>query len=67
MKTNIKNVNLLVPKWWNPLFWLVVIFAPVVVTILFTIYGAFTGLLIGYEKGLDFTSHKLNRFIAMLP
>lgn len=65
MKTDIKK--LLTPKLWNPLLWLVVILAPVVGTILFTIGGAFTGMLVGYERGLDFAHRKLNRIISQLP
>ena len=62
-----KNLSFLAPKWWNPLFWMVVILAPIVSTILFTIGGAFTGMLVGYERGLDFAHRKLNRIISQLP
>lgn len=62
MKTDIKKMNLLAPKWWNPLFWLVVILAPV----FGIVAGAFYGLLIGYEKGLDTSSNKLHKIIAKL-
>ena len=47
MKTDIKQVNVLAPKWWNPLFWLVVVLAPVFGIIAGTVGGAFCGLLIG--------------------
>ena len=67
MKTDIKKVNPLAPKWWNPLFWMAVILAPVVSPILFTIGGAFTGMLVGYERGLDFAHRKLNRITSQLP
>lgn len=67
MKEDIKSTKLFAPKWWNPLFWIVVIFAPVLCMAAGVVAGALTGLLIGYEKGLDIASRKLNRFIATLP
>ena len=63
MKTDIKQVNVLAPKWWNPLFWLVVVLAPV----FGIIAGTFCGLLIGYEKGLETAGNKLHKIIAKLP
>lgn len=66
MKTDIKQVNLFAPNWWNPLFWLVVFLAPVFGIVAGTVSGAFTGLLIGYEKGLEVTSNKLHKIIAKL-
>lgn len=62
-----KKINLLEPKWWNPLFWLVVILAPIVGVMAGMVSGALCGLLIGYEKGLDVASRKLSKFIAKLP
>ena len=67
MKTDIKQVNVLAPKWWNPLFWLVVVLAPVFGIIAGTVAGAFCGLLIGYEKGLETASNKLHKIIAKFP
>lgn len=67
MKTDIKQVNVLAPKWWNPLFWLVVVLAPVFGIIAGTVAGAFYGLLIGYEKGLKTAGNKLHEIIAKLP
>lgn len=67
MRTDIKNQKLFAPKWWNPLFWTVVIFAPVLGIAAGLIAGVLIGLLIGYEKGLGLASQKLNRFIATLP
>lgn len=67
MKTDIKKMNLLAPKWWNPLFWLVVVLAPVFGIIAGTVTGAFCGLLIGYEKGLETAGNKLHKIIANLP
>ena len=62
-----KKVNLLVPKWWNPLFWLVVVLAPVLGIVGGTVAGAFYGMLIGYEKGVETVSDMLHKFIAELP
>ena len=67
MKTDIKQVNVLAPKWWNPLFWLVVILAPVVGIIAGIVAGAFCGLLIGYERGLDMANGYVRKIIAKLP
>ena len=67
MKTDIKQVNVLAPKWWNPLFWLVVVLAPVFGIIAGTVAGAFYGLLIGYEKGLETAGNMLHKIIAKLP
>lgn len=67
MKTDIKQVNVLSPKWWNPLYWLVVVLAPVFGIIAGTVGGAFYGFLIGYEKGLETAGDKLHKIIANLP
>lgn len=67
MKTEIKKVNVLAPKWWNPLFWMVVVLAPVFGIIAGTVAGAFCGLLQGYEKGLGIASDKLHKIIAKMP
>lgn len=67
MKKDIKQVNLLAAKWWNPLFWLVVVLAPVYGIIFGTVAGALYGLLIGYEKGLETAGDKLHKIIAKLP
>lgn len=67
MRTDIKSRKLFAPKWWNPLFWIVVILAPVLGIAAGVVAGALAGLLIGYEKGLGLASQKLNRFIATLP
>lgn len=67
MKTDIKQVNVLAPKWWNPLYWLVVVLAPVFGIIAGTVSGAFYGFLIGYEKGLETSCDKLHKIIANLP
>lgn len=67
MKTDIKQVNVLEPKWWNPLFWLVVVLAPVFGIIAGTVGGAFIGFLMGYERGLDTASEKLHDIIKKLP
>ena len=67
MKTDIKQVNVLASKWWNPLFWLVVVLAPVFGIIAGTVGGAFYGFLIGCEKGLETAGDKLHKIIANLP
>ena len=67
MNKSIKNLNVLCAKWWNPLFWLVVVLAPVFGIIAGTVAGAFCGLLIGYEKGLETAGNKLHKIIAKLP
>ena len=63
MKTDIKQVNVLAPKWWNPLFWLVVFLAPVFGIIAGTVAGAFFGLQIGYEKGLEKACNKIAKLL----
>ncbi len=67
MRTDIKNQKLFAPKWWNPLFWTVVIFAPVLGIAAGLIAGVLIGLLRGYETGLDIASKNLKRFIAPMP
>lgn len=67
MKTEIKKVNVLAPKWWNPLFWMVVVLAPVFGIIAGTVAGAFCGLLQGYDVGLAIASDNLHKIIAKLP
>lgn len=62
-----KKVNLLAPKWWNPLFWLVVVLGPVLGVVAGTVAGAFYGLLIGYEKGLETAHRKMRQLNAKLP
>ena len=61
MKTDIKQVNVLAPKWWNPLFWLLVIFAPLLGILAGIVGGAFSGMLIGYESGLDVARRKMHK------
>lgn len=67
MEKDIKKINLLTAKWWNPLFWLVVLLAPVFGIIAGTVAGAFYGLLIGYERGLETACNKLDNIISKLP
>lgn len=65
MKTKIQR--LLSPRWWNPLFWLLVILAPLLGILAGMVGGAFSGMLIGYEGGLDVAKkkmHKINEQIA---
>ena len=67
MKTDIKQVKVLAPKWWNRLFWLVVVLAPVLGIIAGTVGGAFIGFLMGYESGLETAGDKLHEIIEKLP
>lgn len=67
MKTDIKQVNVLAAKWWNPLFWVVVVLAPLFGIIAGIVSGAFYGLLIGYEEGLGIARDKLHKIIGKLP
>lgn len=67
MKTENKNIKLFAAKWWNPLFWLFVVFAPVFGIIAGSICGAVCGLLMGYGIGLDLASRKMEKIIAKLP
>ena len=67
MKTDIKKVKVFAPKWWNPLFWLVVVLAPVLGMVLGMVAGTFCGLLIGYEKGLETAHGKMHQINAKLP
>lgn len=67
MKTDIKKMDLLAAKWWNPLFWLALLFGPVFGILSGIVYGALCGMLIGYEKGLDTSSEKLHVIIKKLP
>ena len=67
MKTEIKKMKLFEPNWWNPLFWLVVVLAPVCGIIAGIVAGAFYGLLIGYEMGLETAGNKVHKIIDKLP
>ena len=62
-----RKLNLLSPRWWNPLFWLVVVLGPVLGMFVGTVAGAFYGLLIGYERGLDAARNKTKLLISKLP
>lgn len=66
MKTDIKKVKVFAPKWWNPLFWLLVVVAPILGILLGTIAGAAYGMLIGYEKGLNTANRKMHHINATL-
>lgn len=63
MERENKKMNLLSPRWWNPLFWLVVVLAPVAGIVV----GGFTGLLCGYEKGLEYARCKMHEINRSLP
>ena len=67
MKTDIKKMNLLAPKWWNPLFWVVVVLAPVLGIAIGAVYGVFCGMIMGYGKGLSMATRKMDKFLATLP
>lgn len=66
MERDMKKLSLFAPKWWNPLFWLVVVLAPVFGIVVGTVGGAFYGLLIGYEKGLETACEKLHKITSTL-
>ncbi len=67
MKTEIKKIDLLAVKWYNPVFWLVVVIAPVLGCVIGILAGAFLGMLSGYGKGLETSSHKLSKILDTLP
>lgn len=60
MKREIKKMDLLAARWWNPLFWLAVLFGPVFGILSGIVCGALCGMLLGYEKGLETASKKLH-------
>ena len=62
-----ENLHLLSQRWWNPLLWLIVLFAPVVCMLAGCVCGVLTGLLAGYERGLDFARRKVSRMLASMP
>lgn len=67
MKTEIKRIGLFSARWWNPLFWLVVVIAPFLGIVIGALAGCFYGLLWGYVRGLDTSSRKLNKILDTLP
>lgn len=67
MKTEIKKMDLLAARWWNPLFWSVVVFAPLFGLLLGIVYGALIGGVGGYEKGLEEACRKLHHLLSKLP
>lgn len=67
MRNEIKRVNIFAPKWYNPLFWLVIILAPVIGLAVGSVTGSVCGLLIGYEKGLEAAMNKLHKLTVKLP
>lgn len=67
MSTEKKKVSLLVAKWWNPLFWAVVVLAPALGIVSGIVMGALSGMLMGYEKGLEIAEKKMHRINEQLP
>lgn len=67
MKKEIRDVNIFTPKLYNPLFWLVIILAPVIGPAVGFVTGSVCGLLIGYEKGLEAARNKLHKLTVKLP
>ena len=65
MEKEIKSV--FSAKWWNPLFWLKVVCAPLAGIVVGFVGGAVCGLLVGYEKGLDTACRSMNKLTAQLP
>lgn len=67
MKKNFNRVSLFAARWWNPLFWLLVLIIPPLGIICGIACGVFTGFLLGYERSLDITCRKLRALISTLP
>lgn len=67
MRNEIKSANIFAPKWYNPLFYLVIILAPVIGLAVGSVTGSVCGLLIGYEKGLEAARNKLHKLTVKLP
>ncbi len=63
MKTEIKRLRLIVPRWWNPLFWLAVVLAPAAGLVV----GMLVGGMSGYEKGLEYARGKMHEINRTLP
>lgn len=67
MKTDIKKMNLFAAKWWNPLLWAVVVFAPLFGVLAGAVCGVVIGGVSGYEKGLEEAWGKLHDLLSKLP
>lgn len=67
MKTEMKKLNLLAAKWWNPLLWAVVVFAPLFGVLAGAVCGVVIGGVSGYEKGLEAAWGKLHTLLSKLP
>lgn len=67
MKKIINFERVFAPIWWNPLFWLFVLLAPVFGVIAGGVSGMFCGVLIGWEKCLGAACFKLRQFNSKLP
>lgn len=67
MERENKRKILIESRWWNPLFWLVVFLAPVAGIVAGILAGGFTGLMCGYEKGLEYARRKMHEINRSLP
>lgn len=66
-KINEKIENVLAPRWWNPLSWVVTVLAPVFGIIGGVVLGCIVGLLIGYQKGLEQSCRNMDKINKSLP
>lgn len=58
--------KLLVPKWWNPLFWAAVILYPAGFVIVGFFAGLLTGILTGLDKGLEESGKLVRKAVSLL-
>lgn len=65
-KINEKIENVLAPRWWNPLSWIVTVLAPVFGIVIGVVSGSVVGLLVGYQKGLELSSSNIDKILSKL-
>lgn len=65
-KINEKIENVLAPRWWNPLSWVVTVLAPVFGIVVGIVSGSVVGLLVGYQKGLELASSNIDKILSKL-
>lgn len=69
MKTeriNERIENVLAPRWWNPLSWVVTALAPVFGIVVGVVSGCVVGLLVGYQKGLELSSGNIGKILSKI-
>lgn len=54
------------PRWWNPLFWMVVIMAPAGFVLVGSLSGILTGMMVGLERGLEYVSELTKKAVGEL-